>query len=338
MSSRKSTRNAIREDEWPIWLERHLKRLEATGHAAKTLVSRRSLLGKFIAYAREAGVRGPNRVGADLLRAYLLYRRETPNARGRKDRPPSINSHVLAVRRFMEFLAKEGVVPPVIAGVIDYVKEPVLLPKDVPTDAEVRKMLAAIDTTRATGFRDRAILEVLYTCGIRRQELIDLKVGDVDLAGGYLRVECGKGGKGRVEPIGRMAVDWVRRYLLVIRPELVDGRPDEGWLFVSKSGGKLDGPSVLAPIARAAKLAGLEKNVTPHALRRACATEMIRAGANPWHVKELLGHEDFRSLDAYAKLTILDLKEAHRRHHPRENPLLDSGHHEGDDGRLSKDR
>jgi integrase/recombinase XerD len=82
----------------------------------------------------------------------------------------------------------------------------------------------------------------------------------------------------------------------------------------------MDGPSVRDAVMKAARAAGIAKNVTPHALSRACATEMIRAGANPWHVKELLGHEDFRSLDAYAKLTILDLKEAHRRHHPRERP------------------
>jgi integrase/recombinase XerD len=133
-----------------------------------------------------------------------------------------------------------------------------------------------------------------------------------------VRVERGKGGKGRVDPLGRVAGAWVKRYLLAIRPELVRGRADPGWLFLSKSGGKLDGESVRRLVAGAARAAGIAKNVTPHALRRACATEMMRAGANPWHVKELLGHEDFRSLDVYAKLTILDLKEAHRRHHPRE--------------------
>lgn len=166
------------------------------------------------------------------------------------------------------------------AGALDYVKSPQELPKDVPTDQEVRRMLLSIDTARATGFRDRAILEVLYSTGIRRQELIDLKVGDVDLERGYLRVERGKGGKGRVDPLGRVAGDWVRRYLLAIRPEL------------------------------------------------------IRAGAHPWHVKEILGHEDLRSLDAYAKLTILDLTEAHRRHHPRKR---DEGRH-GSDRRRGSNR
>lgn len=306
-------------DEWQLWLDRHLKRLEATGHAAKTLVTRRDLVGRFIAYAKEAKIAGPSAVSASLLRAYLVYRRETPNSRGRKDRARTLNTHLLAVRRFLEFLSKEGVVPPSLVSAVEYVKEPSMLPRDIPTDAEVRRMLASTDLTRATGFRDRAILEVLYSAGMRRQELADLTVGDVDLNQGYLRIERGKGGKGRVVPLGSVAGDWVRKYLLAIRPELVRGKADSGWLFVSKSGGKLDGESVRQTVLKAAEAAGIEKKLGPHALRRACATEMIRRNANPWHVKELLGHEDFRSLDVYAKLTILDLKAAHKRYHPREN-------------------
>jgi integrase/recombinase XerD len=255
-----------------------------------------------------------------------VYRRETPNSRGKKDRPRTLNTHLMALRRFLQFLAWEGAVMPSLVQAVEYVKEPKTLPRDIPTDAEVHRMLATADTTRTTGFRDRAILEALYSTGIRRQELIDLTVGDVDLSEGYLRVERGKGGKARVVPLGRVAGDWVRRYLLAIRPELVRGKPDPGWLFVTKSGGKLDGESVRQTVLRAAARAGIGKKLGPHAFRRACATEMIRRNANPWHVKELLGHEDFRSLDVYTKLTILDLKAAHRKFHPRESepPIVDN--------------
>jgi integrase/recombinase XerD len=305
-------------DPWERWLARYLKRLEATGHAARTVQARRDMARLFIVYTKQAGIRGPERITQSLLSSYLVHRRETANSRRRKDRPRTINSHLLVVRRFLDFLAKEGVVSPSLQAGVEYVKEPETLPRDIPTDSEVRKILAACDTLRSTGYRDRAIIELLYATGIRRQELADLKVADVDLAQGYLRVELGKGGKGRIVPLGRMASDWIRKYLLAIRPELVRGKPDPGWLFVSKSGRKMDGSSILETVRKAATLAGLEKKVTPHALRRACATEMIRRNANPWHVKELLGHEDFRSLDVYAKLTILDLKAAHRKFHPRE--------------------
>jgi integrase/recombinase XerD len=310
-------------DPWDRWLTRYLKRLEATGHAARTIQSRSDMAGLFIAYAKEAGIRGPEGVTQSLLSAYLVYRKETSNSRGRKDLPRTVNSHLLVLRRFLDFLSKEGVVSPSLPAAVEYVKEPETLPRDIPTDQEVRKILSACDTMRSTGYRDRAIIELLYATGIRRQELADLKVGDVDLEQGYLRVELGKGGKGRIVPLGRMAGEWIRKYLLAVRPEFVRGKPDPGWLFVSKSGRKMDGSSILETVRKAAALAGLEKKVTPHALRRACATEMIRRNANPWHVKELLGHEDFRSLDVYAKLTILDLKEAHRKFHPREREKLD---------------
>jgi integrase/recombinase XerD len=311
-------RNTPDPDPWSLWLTRYLKRLEATGHAAKTIASRKDLVGRFAAYAKEAGVRTPHAVGADLLRAYLLYRRETPNRRGRKDRPMTLNTHLLALRRFLDYLAREGVVAPSLVEAVEYVKAPRTLPRDIPTDLEVRRMLSTADTARGTGFRDRSIMEVLYSTGMRRQELIDLTLDDIDLDQGYVRIERGKGAKGRVVPLGRVAADWVRRYLLAIRPELTRGRRDEGWLFLTKSGGKLDGETVRQVVAKASERAGLEKKLGPHALRRACATEMIRRDANPWHVKELLGHEDLRSLDAYVKLAILDLKAAHRRCHPRE--------------------
>ena len=305
-------------EKWPLWLERYLKRLEAQGRVKKTIESRRSMLGKFFEYLRAAKVWGPEGLSVGLVRSYLLHRREVPNRRGKKDRPRTLNTHLLAVRRFLEFLSREGAVAGTLVEAVEYVKEPKSLPRDIPTDAEVRRMLGAVDTTRAMGFRDRAVLELLYSTGLRRQEMMDLKVEDVDLGGGYVRVELGKGGKGRIVPLGRIAADWVRRYLLGVRPEQVKGRMDPGWLFLTKSGDKLDGEAVRQAVMKAARAAGLGKKVTPHALRRACATEMIRANANPWHVKELLGHEDYRSLDVYARLTITDLKAAHRRFHPRE--------------------
>jgi len=166
--------------------------------------------------------------------------------------------------------------------------------------------------------RDRAVLEVLYSTGLRRQELVDLALPDVDLDGGVLRVECGKGAKGRVVPLGRAACEWVRRYLHSARPALVGRREDGGALFVSKLGRRLNGNSIREIVSRWAKAAGVEKEVTPHTFRRSCATGMIRNRANPAHVKDLLGHEDFGSLAAYVRLEIADLKEAHRKFHPRE--------------------
>ncbi len=274
--------------------------------------------GRFLAYVREAKVFRPQDLSPALLQAYLLYRRETPNARGKKDRAHTVNTHVMVVRSFIGFLAREGLVARELPEAISYVKTQKHLPKDVPSHDEVQKMLNAIDITRPIGFRDRAVFELLYSTGMRRQELQDLRVEDVDVAGGYVRIERGKGGKGRVVPLGKVAGEWVKNYTLVIRPGFLRGKPDPGWLFLTKSGEKLDGEAVRQAVVKAAKAAGIQKKVSPHGLRRACATEMIRRRANPHHVKELLGHEDYRSLNAYTKLAIQDLKDAHQKFHPRE--------------------
>ena len=180
------------------------------------------------------------------------------------------------------------------------------------------RLLERIPGDTPIHLRDRAMLELFYSSGIRRQELVDLALADVDTESGVLRIECGKGGKGRVVPLGRVAAVWLGKYLAAGRPALLGRQDDPGALFLSKSGRPMDGASVRDAVKRWALAAGIEKPVSPHTLRRSCATGMIRNRANVGHVKDLLGHGDFRSLDAYIKLEIVDLKDAHRRFHPRE--------------------
>jgi site-specific recombinase XerD len=195
-------------------------------------------------------------------------------------------------------------------------KAPRKLPKATPTHEEVVAMLKAIPGEKPLHTRDRAMLEVFYSSALRREELIKLRLEDLDLDGGLVRVEEGKGGRGRIVPAGRHAVEWLRKWL-GIRPKLV--RDDtHGRVFVSKSGNPMDGPSVRDVVRRWAKAAGITKALSPHALRRACATEMIKSGAPVAFVKEILGHVDFSSIDSYVRLVVGDLKKALAEHHPRE--------------------
>jgi integrase/recombinase XerD len=125
-------------------------------------------------------------------------------------------------------------------------------------------------------------------------------------------------------PIGVHAVDWIRRYLQTARPVLVGRKDEHGKLFVSKSGKPMSPPEVTMLVSNCTgRLLGEDQRLSPHALRRSCATEMIRNGANPGHVKDILGHEDFQSLRAYVKLAAVDLKDALAKYHPRERGRLD---------------
>lgn len=191
--------------------------------------------------------------------------------------------------------------------------------KPVPTEDEMRKLLAAPDTNSMFGLRDRAMLELLYTTGVRIGEMLALDVegGDLELA--TARV-FGKGKKERMVPVGKTALKFLESYLVAIRPFLLTDKSERA-LFVYR-GRRLGYQVFLHMVHAAADRAKLDKHVSPHTFRRSCTTELIRGGANMYHVKELLGHETLATLKHYARLTILDLKKTHEKCHPREREAL----------------
>ena len=300
------------------WLERYRGHLELEGMARRTIDGRSWCIGKFIAWAVDLGIDSPSGLTVTLVEDYRRHRIEMVNARGRRDRVRTVNQHLVGLRDFLRVLSLKGAVPEALRAAIRPIQEPKTLPKGTLSHPEMMRILERIPGDTAIHIRDRAVLEVLYSSGLRRQELVDLALPDVDLEGGVLRVECGKGAKGRVVPIGGAACEWVCRYLQSARSALVGRRAEGGALFVSKLGRKLNGNSIREIVLRWTRAAGIAKEATPHTFRRSCATGMIRNRANPAHVKDLLGHEDFGSLQDYIRLEITDLKEAHKRFHPRE--------------------
>jgi integrase/recombinase XerD len=180
----------------------------------------------------------------------------------------------------------------------------------------VRQLLLAPDVTEVLGLRDRTILEVLYSTGIRISELIALDIPDIDLEAQELHVQRGKGGKRRSIPTGGPACLWVARYLETSRPQLQE-KATERALFLSWRGQRMD-RSNLARIVRAlGKKAGIPFKVTPHGLRHAFATHLIQRRASLRHVQEMLGHAKIGSTQIYTHLDLSDLKETHGRCHPR---------------------
>jgi integrase/recombinase XerD len=196
------------------------------------------------------------------------------------------------------------------------VKEPDLLPTSVLTHAQVRRLIGRIPSGTPNGYRDRAMVELLYSSGLRIHELLTLKIPDVNLENGTAIV-TGKGNKQRVVPIGRTALRHLQTCLVAVRPYVSQDRANVA-LFLGRDGKRVHYQTFLRAIHAYAKAAGLEVNVTPHTFRRSCTTELIRGGANMYHVKELLGHENLNTLRHYVKLTIHDLKKTHRKCHPRE--------------------
>lgn len=183
------------------------------------------------------------------------------------------------------------------------------------SEREVTALLHAPDVSEPLGLRDRAMLEVLYACGLRISELVGLTAASINLRQGVLRV-VGKGGKERLVPVGQEALRWIERYLAEGRPALVRGRPSAA-LFPSRRGGAMTRQTFWHAVKRYAAFAGIDREISPHTLRHAFATHLLNHGADLRAVQMMLGHADLSTTQIYTHVAQRRLQALHREHHPR---------------------
>ena len=256
-------------------------------------------------------------VARETIRDYQTHLFEEINTRGQPHSVPYQNGKLKAVKGLFHFLAEVGYLVGDPARTVPYAKKPKRLPRSILTPTEARKLLHAPDKATVLGYRDRTILEVFYSSGIRRNEVINLTLSDVDYGGGYLRINSGKGDKDRVVPLGRIACKYLENYMKSVRQILIRD-PYENHVFLSMRGTTLSKTMLATIIERYTRKARIKKHVTPHTFRHTCATLMLRNKANIRHIQELLGHASLDSTQIYAQVSIVDLKEVHARCHPRE--------------------
>lgn len=178
----------------------------------------------------------------------------------------------------------------------------------VPSEEEVVQLLEQPDTATPLGIRDRAILETSYSCGLRRQELHRLGLADLNLDSSCLRI-IGKGDRERIVPLGKQARRWLKQYLETARQELQGEQSSEA-LWLSYQGSRLGHHGISRLIEKYSAKMGKELSI--HALRRACATHMLRKGAHPVQIQQLLGHASLNSLRQYLQVSITDMKKMHQ--------------------------
>jgi integrase/recombinase XerD len=181
--------------------------------------------------------------------------------------------------------------------------------------AEVARLLEQPRGTEPAALRDRALLELMYACGLRASESIGLEMGDLDLDDKVLRAR-GKGSKERIVPIGQSAVEALRRYLERGRPALVRRKP-ESHLFVNFRGGPLTRQGLYKVVRRHAETAGLADRMSPHTLRHTFATHLLAGGCDLRSVQEMLGHADVATTQLYTHLSSQRLKDVYFKAHPR---------------------
>jgi integrase/recombinase XerD len=225
---------------------------------------------------------------------------------------------VRAVKRLFEYLESANII---FINPCESIREPQkekCLPRGVLTRKEMDKILDGPNLGLMTGIRDRAILEVFYSTGIRLEELCRLTVFDADLQGGLLRVNNGKGQKDRVVPMGRHAVKALREYIAKARPRLTRKNRKTRRLFVNRHGGPVSSQVVSLMIRTHARQAGLKTKVTAHTFRHTFATDLVKNGADITAVQRMLGHVDLKTTEQYIRSLGLDIKAVHQKTHPRE--------------------
>lgn len=187
------------------------------------------------------------------------------------------------------------------------------LPKDL-SEADVEALINAPDINTALGLRDRAMLEVLYACGLRVTELLNLRLELINLKQGYLRI-VGKGNKERLVPMGQVACEWIEKYLNEARPQLYKTATD--YLFLTQHGGIMSRQNFWYAIKRYALQAGVQAELSPHTLRHAFATHLLNHGADLRVVQMLLGHSDLSTTQIYTHVAQVRMQQLHASHHPR---------------------
>lgn len=290
-------------------IERYLAFLDLErGLARNTVEAYRSDLRQFAAHLKTRRVINLAAVtGADVT-DWLYHLTEVGS------KSSSTARKLTAVRNFARFLVTEGACQKDFTALVRGPRSTRKLPETL-TPAEIGRLLTAPAGGTPHGLRDRALLELFYSSGLRVSELSALALQQIDLDQGFVRV-FGKGAKERIVPVGGRAVESIRTYLLSGRPKLVKTRTGSA-LFLSERGRAISRKTLWGLIKRYAKTAGITKKVKPHLLRHSFATHLLAGGADLRAIQEMLGHADIGTTQIYTSVETQRLTEHHRRYHPR---------------------
>ena len=294
----------------------YLKYLSAIGRSQRTIRNTGYDLKPFTRFLDSERITDIADLSPDVMQA---YQQELSFYLTAKGTPLTLRSQaqlLCTVKGFTRYLKHQDYLVSDPSEKIQLPKKPRRLPKVILSPAEVKQLLKAPDMRTNQGRRDRLIIEILYDTAVRRSEIKDIRLTDLDLDTGYIRI-IGKGDKERVVPVSTRVAELTATYLRFIRPAMVCG-DDPGHLLLNRWGRRMHPNAVWAAVKRCAHKAGFKKSISPHTLRHTCATHMLKNGAPIRHIQQMLGHASIESTQIYTHVTINDLKQIHAKYHPSE--------------------
>lgn len=297
------------------WALKHLEWCRTRAFSERTVENRLGELGSFARWADTRGLTTPAEVTRPALEAYQrhLFHLRTPTGRPLSFR--SQRGRLTTVRMFFRWLTRSNVILANPASELELPKMEKRLPRNVLTAEEAERVIAIPDIHDPVGLRDRAILEVLYSCGLRRAEVCKLRVVEVDFERHTVFVREGTGRKDRMIPIGGRALAWVLKYLDEARPKLVLG-DDDGTLFITAAGESVTPNRMTQLVREAVDKSGVAKSGACHVFRHTCATLMLEGGADVRFIQALLGHVSLETTAIYTQVSIRALVAVHAATHP----------------------
>jgi integrase/recombinase XerD len=315
--------SAVR-DRYPVersglypYLVRFLEWFAARGYSTHTIQLRREALQGLIRWLDERGIQRPQDVTRPILER---YRRHLYHYRKENGEPLTFATQaqrLIPIRALFKWLARENHILSNPASELELPRVHRKLPAHILSPEEIEAVMAQTLLHGELGLRDRALLETLYSTGIRRAELIHLKLYDIDLKNGSLMVRSGKGQKDRYVPLGSRAAHWLRRYLEEVRSEIVI-EPDDGTLFLHEFGEPFSKNRLSDLVKKYLRGAGVDKPGAAHLFRHAMATHMLTNGADIRFIQAILGHAQLTTTEIYTHVSIAKLKEIHALTHPAE--------------------
>ncbi|MCR4435536.1 MAG: site-specific tyrosine recombinase XerD [Clostridiales bacterium] len=272
-----------------------------------TLQSYRRDIEQYMTYLREINLHNISNTNKTTVIAYLLYLQKKGRATS------TISRNLASIRSFYQYIAKNKIIDHDPTAELESPKVEKKLPQILSTK-EVELLLEQPKCVDLKGYRDKAMLELLYATGIRVSELICLNVSDINLDMGFIR--CNKGSRERMIPIGSMAIAALQEYLSKSRQLLIQ-KSDEKALFVNINGRRLTRQGFWKIIKQYKNQAKINKDITPHTLRHSFAAHLLENGADLRSIQEMLGHSDISSTQIYAQIAKNRIKEIYKKTHPR---------------------